>query len=230
MLKQRPVVHVHALSAYGFGTKAPPQRDAPAGPDAQLARLEACYAAEGARRSVLGVLLAAEHGRAGLCRGCSLSLAFLSRSRRDSHPHVLLLRQEVPGGPPVFRLPGGRLRPGEEEGEGLRRKLASKLLPSAGAGAPRPAWELGETVATWTRPGFSAQQYPYCPPHVARPKETTRLVLVHLPERALFAVPRTLTLHAVPLFDLHANELVYGPLLAALPACLSRFHLNLASD
>ena len=32
--------------------------------------------------------------------------------------------------------------------------------------------------------------YPYCPPHIARPKETKRLLLIALPERCYLAVRR----------------------------------------
>ncbi|KAL0656102.1 hypothetical protein Bca4012_076686 [Brassica carinata] len=39
------------------------------------------------------------------------------------HPHVLLLQYRNS----IFKLPGGRLRPGESDIEGLKRKLASKL-------------------------------------------------------------------------------------------------------
>ena len=41
----------------------------------------------------------------------------------NNHPHVLLLE----GKDGQLSLPGGRLRPGEGEVEGLKRKLQNKL-------------------------------------------------------------------------------------------------------
>lgn len=38
------------------------------------------------------------------------------------------------------------------------------------------------------RPNFEALMYPYCPAHIARPKEVKRLFLVALPERCYLAV------------------------------------------
>ena len=43
-------------------------------------------------------------------------------------------------------------------------------------------------------------------------------------------VPKNLKLLAVPLFELYQNER-YGKVIASVPVCLSRFHINLhASD
>jgi hypothetical protein len=39
-----------------------------------------------------------------------------------------------------FRLPGGKLKPGEDEVEGLKRKLRSKLAPAASSAAIK--WEV----------------------------------------------------------------------------------------
>ncbi|KAL7168540.1 hypothetical protein ACSBR2_038885 [Camellia fascicularis] len=47
--------------------------------------------------------------------------------------------------------------------------------------------------------------YPYCPPHITKPKECKKLFLVHLSEREYFAVPKNLKLLAVPLFELYDN-------------------------
>lgn len=60
------------------------------------------YEREGLRRSVEGVLLVQEHG----------------------HPHVLLLQL----GQAFFKLPGGRLRPGEE-GARLPAPLSGTRAP-----------------------------------------------------------------------------------------------------
>lgn len=68
-------------------------------------------------------------------------------------------------------------------------------------------------------------QYPYIPAHVTKPKEQTKLFLVQLPERALFAVPKNYKLVAAPLFELYDNSTGYGNLIASLPQVLSRYEL-----
>ena len=50
------------------------------------------------------------------------------------HPHVLLLQQGTRESA-VFRLPGGRLRPGEGELEGARRKLDDQFEAAWGVGS-----------------------------------------------------------------------------------------------
>jgi len=83
----------------------------------------------------------------------------------------------------------------------------------------------------WWRPNFETVMYPYCPPHITKPKvhscfrsiflifycwdhygnelfveqECKKLFIVHLSEREYFAVPRNLKLLAVPLFELYDN-------------------------
>ncbi len=110
----------------------------------------------------------------------------------------------------------------------------------------RAAPQVGECVANWWRPDFEAELYPYVPPHITRPKESKRVFVVHLPEKCYFAVrrllhcaaralrltlrplqvPKNLKLLAVPLFELYQNER-YGQVVASVPACISRFHINL---
>ncbi|KAG2433377.1 hypothetical protein HXX76_008438 [Chlamydomonas incerta] len=136
-------------------------------------------------------------------------------------PHVLLLQL----GMNHFKLPGGRLRPGEEEVEGLRRKLTNALAPLNPS--LHVTWDVGEVVGVFYRPNFDTVFYPYVPPHITRPKESRKLFVVQLPERCVFAVPKNMRLVAVPLFDLYDNLPRYGPVLAALPAALSRLRLNL---
>ena len=67
--RPRAVVSVHPLANYSFG-HAPARAEKSAAQAARLARLEARYATEGARRTVEGVILVNEH----------------------NHPHVLLLQ------------------------------------------------------------------------------------------------------------------------------------------
>ncbi|CAL5340157.1 unnamed protein product [Camellia sinensis] len=119
--------------------------------------------------------------------------------QEHNHPHILLLQI----GNTFCKLPGGRLKLGENEIEGLKRKLSSKL----GANSPslQPNWQIGECVAIWWSPNFETIMYPYCPPHITKPKECKKLILVHLSEREYFAVPKNLKLLAVPLFELYDN-------------------------
>ena len=100
-------IHVHPVGAYSFGVKqARPEKDATVA-EAML-RHKAKYEKEGLRRHVEAILLVNQH----------------------NHPHVLLLQSGGGGAPATFRLPGGRLRHGEGEVEGLQRKLHNKLSPA----------------------------------------------------------------------------------------------------
>jgi cleavage and polyadenylation specificity factor subunit 5 len=216
---------VYPAENYGIGSKPmPPRKDDEAAAEAaddggraggapalllanKVARRKRRYAQEGMRRTAEALLLVARHG----------------------HPHVLLAQH----GPGQFRLPGGRVRPGEDDVDALRRKLAKQLSPDDPSLAH--AWEVAgdALVGAWWRTGWEtdagAALYPYLPPHATRPKEALRLFLVALPERGFFAVPRDRRLVAVPLFELHDNPARYGPVLAAVPSMLSRFRLNVVA-
>ncbi|MED6117508.1 Pre-mRNA cleavage factor Im subunit 2, partial [Stylosanthes scabra] len=138
-----------------------------------------------------------------------------------NHPHLLLL-QII--GSTFYKLPGGRLKPGENEIEGLKRKLTSKL----GSNYPElvPDWKIGERVATWWRPNFEDVMYPYCPPHITKPKERKMIYMVHLSENERIVVPENIQLVAVPLFELYDNVQNYGAVLSSIPQQLSRFELR----
>lgn len=215
---------VYPAENYGIGSKPmPPRKDGgdeaaaadddgsggnpQAAANNKVARRKRRYAQEGMRRTAEALLLVARHG----------------------HPHVLLAQH----GPGQFRLPGGRVRPGEDDVDALRRKLTKQLSPDDASLAH--AWEVAgdALVGAWWRTGWEtdagAALYPYLPPHATRPKEALRLFLVALPERGFFAVPRDRRLVAVPLFELHDNPARYGPVLAAVPAMLSRFRLNVVA-
>ncbi|KAF3652242.1 Cleavage and polyadenylation specificity factor subunit 5 [Capsicum annuum] len=88
-----------------------------------------------------------------------------------------------------------------------------------------PVLKIGECVATWWRPNFETSMYPYCPPHITKPKECKKLYLVHLSEKEYFAVPKNLKLLAVPLFELYDNVQRYGPVISTIPQQLSRFQV-----
>ncbi|KVI10125.1 Cleavage/polyadenylation specificity factor subunit 5 [Cynara cardunculus var. scolymus] len=216
------VVNTYPLSSYTFGTKEPKMEKDTSVAD-RLARMKVNYMKEGMRTSVEGILLVQEH----------------------NHPHILLLQI----GNTFCKLPGGRLKPGENgillyffdsygtmfcisnhvalfnsaEIEGLKRKLSSKL--AANSTGLQPDWQIGECVAIWWRPNFETIMYPYCPPHITKPKECKKLFLVHLSEREYFAVPKNLKLLAVPLFELYDNR--YGPVISTIPQQLSRFQFNM---
>ncbi|URD85014.1 Cleavage and polyadenylation specificity factor [Musa troglodytarum] len=192
------VVNTYPLSNYTFGTKEPKMEKDTSVAD-RLARMKVNYMKEGMRTSVEGILLVQEH----------------------NHPHILLLQI----GNTFCKLPGGRLKPGENEIEGLKRKLCSKL--AANSPSFQPNWQIGECVATWWRPNFETVMYPYCPPHITKPKECKKLFLVHLSEREYFAVPKNLKLLAVPLFELYDNVQRYGPVISTIPQQLSRFQFNM---
>lgn len=70
--------------------------------------------------------------------------------------------------------------------------------------------------------------YPYCPPHISRPKEIKKLYLVHLPEKCYLAVPKNYKLIAVPLFEVYDHLTRYGPVISAIPQLVSRFNMILA--
>ena len=102
MARIAPRLTLHPLENYTFGTKGAARER---GTAERLAGM-AARSADGTRRSVEAVLLIHVH----------------------RHPHVLVLQSCAT--PSAFRLPGGRLRHGEGELEGMRRKLCSKLSPA----------------------------------------------------------------------------------------------------
>ncbi|KAI6181597.1 Vacuolar protein sorting-associated protein 13C [Aphelenchoides besseyi] len=187
-------VDLYQLGNYTFGTKEP-QSERDNSVQARFQRMREEYEMIGMRRSVDGVLIVHEH----------------------QLPHVLLLQI----GSTFFKLPGGELKPGENEVEGLKRILAETLGRDD---TPPTQWKIEECVANWYRPNFDPPRYPYIPAHVTKPKEITKIFLVELPEKAIFAVPKNFKLVAAPLFELFDNGNGYGTLIASLPQCLSRFN------
>uniref|UniRef100_A0A1D1Z7A5 Pre-mRNA cleavage factor Im 25 kDa subunit n=1 Tax=Anthurium amnicola TaxID=1678845 RepID=A0A1D1Z7A5_9ARAE len=191
------VVDIYPLTRYYFGSKdAVPEKDDTL-VDRAL-RLKSNYAAHGLRTCVEGVLLVE------LCQ----------------HPHVLLLQVRNS----FFKLPGGRLRPGESDIEGLKRKLSSKL--SVNESGENDAWQIGECLGLWWRSDFETLPVPYLPSHVRKPKECTKLFLVKLPCSWQFTVPKNLKMLAVPLCQIHDNSETYGPIISGIPLLLSKFSFN----
>ncbi|CAL5219698.1 g1586 [Coccomyxa viridis] len=193
------LITAYPVSNYNFGAKAA-KLEKDRSTQERLSRMEDKYRREGIRRSVEAVILVHDH----------------------NHPHVLLLQL----GSAFFKLPGGRLRPGEDDREGLRRKLTTQLSPEAASLAF--SWDVADCIGIYWRPNFDVSMYPYLPAHITRPKEVKKIFLVPLPEKCYLAIPRNFKIVAVPLFDLYENSSRYGAILASLPGLLSRFRLTLA--
>ncbi|PXF42249.1 Cleavage and polyadenylation specificity factor subunit 5 [Gracilariopsis chorda] len=212
------------ISNYTFGTKDEQARSKAMQSlsKTQLAQiLRDNYKQRGIRRSVAAVILVHEH----------------------RFPHILLLQRRDGRG--EFVLPGGRLRPGESNEEGLQRKLTSKLTPVSPPPPPPPPAassdqmlelddqlqqsarpDVGEKLCSWYAIDFDRRYFPYVPAHVTKPKEELHVYAVSLPSKFTFAVPKNLHLLAVPICDVFNNSATYGDIISAIPSVLSRYHFN----
>lgn len=106
--------------------------------------------------------------------------------------------------------PGDYLQPGEDEVEGLRKRLDERLAPDPDPDEPSDAadaadaadtadapssdrgkidWEVGDILCQWWRPAFETFMYPYIPPHITKPKECKRLYLINMPNNSTY-LPR----------------------------------------
>uniref|UniRef100_A0A2K5QVD0 Cleavage and polyadenylation specificity factor subunit 5 n=1 Tax=Cebus imitator TaxID=2715852 RepID=A0A2K5QVD0_CEBIM len=132
-------------------------------------------------------------------------------------PHVLLLQLEKT----FFKLPGGKLNPGEDEVEGLKCLMTEILCRQDRV---LQDWVIDDCIGNWWRTTFEPPQYPYIPAHVTKPKEHKKLFLVQLQEKAMFAVPKNYKLVAAPLFELHDKAPGYGSIISSLPQLLSRLN------
>lgn len=170
--------------------------------EARFQRMKDEFEQLGMRKTVEGVLIVHQH---------KLS-------------HILLLQLgPSASGTVFFKLPSGELNPGEDEIDGVKRVVNETL--SHPDNKPMDLF-VTDVVAQWWRPNFEAPQYPYLPAHVTRPKEHKKLFIVELPEKTLFSVPRNYKLVAAPVFELYENSQGYGPVIASLPQCLSKFTFN----
>lgn len=114
-------VDIYALGNYTFGRKDTESRgrDMLGLPAAEItAHREKRFLEIGMRRSIAAVLLV----------------------HVKNFPHVLLLQRS--SGEGQLALPGGKLRPGESEENGLRRKLSRKLSPENSA--MEAEWDIGD--------------------------------------------------------------------------------------
>jgi len=110
------------------------------------------------------------------------------------------------------KRPGDYLKPGEDEIEGLKRRLDDRLAPPPGSQFDQIThginneWEIGDCLAQWWRPNFETfmvlflyvsfvkiiilndtlptTQYPFIPAHITKPKECKKLFLVQMPEKS----------------------------------------------
>ncbi|XP_050365189.1 pre-mRNA cleavage factor Im 25 kDa subunit 1 [Argentina anserina] len=189
---------IYPLSCYYFGSKeAIPLKDETLADRVQ--RLNSNYATYGLRTCVEAVILV----------------------ELFKHPHILLLQVRNC----CFKLPGGRLRPGESEVDGLKRKLSRKLCVNTNADGI--AWEVGECLGVMWSPDFETSPCMDLPSSVRNPKECTKLYLVKLPESRKFIVPKNLKLLAIPLCQINKNRETYGPIISGVPEMLAKFTLNI---
>ncbi|XP_034699022.1 pre-mRNA cleavage factor Im 25 kDa subunit 1 isoform X2 [Vitis riparia] len=135
------VLDIYPLSCYYFGSKDPLLLKEETLAD-RILRMKSNYSRYGSRTCVVAVILV----------------------ELFKHPHLLLLQVKNS----FFKLPGGRLRPGESEINGLKRKLSRKL--SVNEDGDGSDWEVGECLGMWWRPDFETLLYPYLPPNVKNPK------------------------------------------------------------
>ncbi|KAK1286898.1 hypothetical protein QJS10_CPB20g00431 [Acorus calamus] len=191
------VFEIYPLSCYYFGSKEPkPDKDETLFERVQ--RFKANYAVKGMRTCVEGVLLVELFGQ----------------------PHVLLLQVRNS----FLKLPGGRLRPGEADIDGLKRKLSSKL--SSVENGIGDDWQVGECLGMWWRSDFETLPFPYLSPNIQMPKECIKLFLVKLPRSRRFIIPKNLKLLAVPLCQIHNNQKTYGSIIPGIPQLLSKYTFN----
>ncbi|PON84455.1 Cleavage/polyadenylation specificity factor subunit [Trema orientale] len=196
------VIDIYPLSSYYFGSKeAIPFKDETLAD--RVRRMKSNYSAHGLRTCVEAVILV---GSVELFK----------------HPHMLLLQVRNS----IFKLPGGRLRPGESDIDGLKRKLSRKLSMN-NENDDGMDWQVGDFLGMWWRPDFETLLYPYLSRSVKKPKECTKLYLVKLPESRKFIVPKNLKLLAVPLCQIHENHKTYGSIISGVPQLLSKFSFNI---
>ncbi|CAD7932894.1 unnamed protein product [Amoebophrya sp. A120] len=132
----------------------------------------------------------------------------------EGHP-CLILKKKNDG---RLKLVGGKIKVGESTVEkALYRKMKDIVF-----GGPTSC-QMGELLSVWYRPNFDELLLPYLPLHENRPKERVEVYQVVLPEKCILQTGSPL--EVVPLHELSLlhNEC---PILASLPAAISRFALN----
>ncbi len=88
-------------------------------------------------------------------------------------------------------------------------------------------WSVGNIIAQFWRPEFDENIYPYLPPHVSRPKECLKVVIVRLPPRCVIKVSYGDLMEFVPLSDiLRGDSDEYSELIRSIPSLLSSFSVK----
>ncbi|KAJ3270951.1 hypothetical protein HDV01_007281 [Terramyces sp. JEL0728] len=116
---------LNPLSGYSFGAKDPQMEQDQSIPQ-KLDRLKADYMEKGCRVTVQGVICLHEH----------------------SHPTILVLRIANS----FYKLPGGSLKPGEDEIKGLQQHLVDQLGPIGDTNLDE--FEVGELLGVYYRLNF----------------------------------------------------------------------------
>jgi len=130
---------------------------------ARLQRLQNNYEDFGMRRTVEGILVVHDHGHPHILM-LQIANAFFKLYVSHNHPtrgsqHCFSHRQ--------FPFsPGDYLKPGEDEIDGLKRRLDDRLAPptesrqfNASHGVDNE-WEIGDCLAQWWRPNFETFMVP----------------------------------------------------------------------
>jgi cleavage and polyadenylation specificity factor subunit 5 len=135
-------------------------------------------------------------------------------------PHVLLLERIIGNTSSQNRImPGGKLAPGEDDETGLHRILDTRMPISDGA------YDVAEHLATWYRPQFTEQVFPYKPVHVTKPKEIESWYLVRLPEKGSLRIDPKYRLRAASFYELQGATAQYGQQLPFIPLLVSRLNI-----
>ena len=156
-----------------------------------------------------------------LHKGMRKSLHLLLLAHENGLPCALVLRS-VAG----FGFFEGVIDPGESDEEAIKKILLRHLMKHSAS--DRLEFSISDCLLQLWRPEFDQYLHPLLPPHVSRPKEQLRFILVGLPPRAVFQLPHDVALDAIPLADI-ARHGPFGPALTALPDLLSRTTLKLLS-
>lgn len=116
------------------------------------------------------------------------------------------------------------MRKDETEIECLRRKLDRRLGPDPSKGKPCPDWKIYDMAGQFHRPLFTQHLYPYQVPHITESKEIKKLFVVSIPGECLFEIPANYGIESVSLMELMKSGTSFGPVAAAIPYLVSRYH------
>ena len=107
------------------------------------------------RRTVEGILVVHDHGHPHILM-LQIANAFFKLCVRTHLYHRQLTILTLP----FILSPGDYLKPGEDEIEGLKRRLDDRLAPPAESRQFNAShgvdndWEIGDCLAQWWRPNF----------------------------------------------------------------------------